>query len=139
MKQISGVRRWMLALLTFGLLGTIAELLLLDHYEEVLQFIPIVLVVFALAVVLWRGLRPSGTSSGVLRVTMMLFVAAGILGVVLHFRGAAQFQREIDPSQRAWEIFKKAMRAKDPPVLAPGLMLQLGLIGLLYDSISKTE
>jgi len=63
---------------------------------------------------------------------MILFIVSGSLGVGLHFRGAAGFQREIDPAIGAWDLVKKAMRAKAPPVLAPGVMLQLGLIGLVY-------
>ena len=63
---------------------------------------------------------------------MMSFLVAGVLGVALHFSGAAEFQREIDPAIGAWDLIKKVMRAKAPPVLAPGVMLQLGLIGLVY-------
>ena len=71
---------------------------------------------------------------------MVLFLVAGFLGVALHFDGAAEFQREIDPAIGAWDLVKKVMRAKAPPVLAPGIMLQLGLIGLVYTfSDQKTE
>ena len=63
---------------------------------------------------------------------MSLFLLSSVLGLGLHFRGAAEFQLEIDPSMPRWEMFKKVMRAKAPPVLAPGVMLQLGLIGLVY-------
>jgi hypothetical protein len=31
-----------------------------------------------------------------------------------------------------WELVEKVMRAKAPPVLAPGMMLQFGLLGLAY-------
>jgi len=62
----------------------------------------------------------------------VLFLVAGLAGVALHFDGAAEFQREIDPAIGAWDLVKKVMRAKAPPVLAPGVMLQLGLIGLIY-------
>jgi len=31
-----------------------------------------------------------------------------------------------------WELVQKVMRAKAPPVLAPGMMLQFGLLGLAY-------
>ena len=134
----SVMRRWMRALLVFGLVGTIAELLLLQHYEDILQFVPLVLIGVALVVLVWHGFRPCAANLRVLRITMVLFLAAGFLGVVLHYRGAAQFQKEIDPSQPTWDIFKKAVKAKDPPVLAPGLMLQLGFIGLLYGHL-QTE
>jgi hypothetical protein len=31
-----------------------------------------------------------------------------------------------------WELLEKILRAKAPPLLAPGMMLQLGLLGLAY-------
>ncbi len=31
-----------------------------------------------------------------------------------------------------WELMEKVLRAKAPPLLAPGMMLQLGLLGLAY-------
>jgi hypothetical protein len=42
-----------------------------------------------------------------------------------------EFQLEIDPSLPRWELFKKVMRAQAPPALAPGVMMQLGLVGLV--------
>ena len=63
---------------------------------------------------------------------MALFVIAGILGVWLHYRGAAEFQLEMDASQHGPALWWKALRAKAPPVLAPGLMMQLGFLGLVF-------
>ena len=122
----------MLALLVFGLLGTITELLLLGHYEEGWQLVPLFLIVLALGTVVWHVARPSARSVRALQSLMALFLLAGALGVGLHFRGAAEFQLEIDPSQPRWNMFKKVMHAKAPPVLAPGAMMQLGLLGLVY-------
>jgi hypothetical protein len=31
-----------------------------------------------------------------------------------------------------WQLFWQAIRSKTPPALAPGVMIQLGLIGLAY-------
>jgi hypothetical protein len=63
---------------------------------------------------------------------MILFVLAGFAGAVAHFIGSAEFQLELDPSMSTWDLLVKVMRAKAPPVLAPGMMLQLGLLGLVY-------
>jgi hypothetical protein len=122
----------MLALMAFGLAGSIVELLLLDHYEDASQFVPLVLIGVSLAVVLWHIVRPGATNVRALQILMSLFLVAGAVGIYLHFRGAEEFQLEIDPSQPRWELFKKAIRAKAPPVLAPGLMMQLGMLGLIY-------
>jgi hypothetical protein len=129
---LSRIRQWMLALLLFGLTGTIVELLLLEHYEEGWQLVPLFLIGLALGVLVWHLVRPRAGSVRALQVVMCLFLLAGAVGVGLHFDGAAEFQVEIDPSQSRWEVFKKAMRAKAPPVLAPGVMMQLGLLGLMY-------
>jgi uncharacterized membrane protein len=67
-----------------------------------------------------------------LQITMVLFIAAGLLGVVLHYQANVEFQREVDPSIAGWALLSKAMTAKTPPALAPGSMVQLGLIGLAY-------
>lgn len=63
---------------------------------------------------------------------MVLFVVAGIVGIVLHYRGNLEFQLAIDASQSRWELFKKVMRAQAPPALAPAAMAELGLLGLAY-------
>jgi hypothetical protein len=129
---LSVIRRYLLAVLALGLVGTGIELVLLEHYETPVQFVPLVSVALALGVLIWHRVKADALSIRALQATMLLFLVAGIAGVGFHLRGAAQFQLEIDPSQRGWDIFKKAMRAKAPPVLAPGLMLQLGLVGLVY-------
>ncbi len=56
----------------------------------------------------------------------------GLLGVVLHVRGNAEFQREMDPSLAGPTLWWKTLRAKAPPALAPGVLVQLGLLGLVY-------
>jgi len=132
MSTLSTIRHALFAVLVFGLAGPGVELVLLEHYEDPLQFVPLVLVAVALAVAVWHHLAQSATSIRVLRATMTLFLVAGVVGAGLHYRGGAQFQLEIDPSQSRWQVFKKVMRAKAPPVLASGLMVQLGLLGLVY-------
>jgi hypothetical protein len=59
-------------------------------------------------------------------------VLAGFAGAAAHFIGSAEFQLERDRSMSTWDLVVKVMRAKAPPVLAPGMMLQLGLLGLAY-------
>jgi hypothetical protein len=50
----------------------------------------------------------------------------------LHFEVNMEFQREMDPALAGMALFQKAILAKSPPALAPGAMIQLGLIGLAY-------
>jgi hypothetical protein len=132
MNTLSVIRRWLLAVLGLGLVGTAAELVLLEHYETAVQWVPLISIALALAVLVWHRVKGDALSIRALQATMLLFLVAGMVGTGFHLLGAAEFQTEIDPSQSRWEIFKKAMRSKAPPVLAHGLMVQLGLVGLAY-------
>jgi len=132
MNTLSLIRRSLLAILGLGLAGTGAELVLLEHYETAVQWMPLLFIALAIAVLIWHSIKGDALSIRVLQGTMLLFLIGGVAGVGFHLRGAAQFQLEIDPSQSRWNIFKKVMRAKAPPVLAPGIMVQLGLVGLVY-------
>ena len=126
------VRPWLLGILVLGLAGTEIELVLLKHYEEATQWAPIALIAVTGVVLAWDGWAGGAASLRVLKVLMWMFLAAGVIGVLLHFRGAMEFQLEINPDGPRWELIKKAVQAQAPPFLAPGVMLQLGLIGLAY-------
>ena len=66
-----------------------------------------------------------------LRAVMGSFVVAGLVGVVLHYRGNAVFEQEMEPALSGWPLFEAAMMGATP-ALAPGAMAQLGLLGLLW-------
>jgi hypothetical protein len=121
----------MRGVLVVGLVGTGADLVLLNHYEDVWQLLPLILIAAAVAALIANYARPGAASLKALRGIMVLCVVAGVLGIGLHFRGAAAFQREMDPSQSSWSLMTNAIRVKAPPVLSPGLMAQLGLLGLI--------
>jgi hypothetical protein len=126
------IRQWLLALLLLQLAGTLTELLLLQHFEGVLQWIPLVLITATLVAVLWHLARPQPATVSTLRVLMVCMALAGLTGVVLHLRSSAEYLMEMDPSQSTWTIVKKSLQAQAPPALAPGVMLQMGLLGLIY-------
>ena len=44
------LRRWILGVLVLGLVGTVTELILLGHYEQPLQLVPVILIVMAVFV-----------------------------------------------------------------------------------------
>jgi hypothetical protein len=129
---LSILRRGVLAVLGLGLTGVGVELLLIQHYEEPWQLAPLILVAMSLAMILWHAAGRSRASVHGLQAAMLLCLAGGLAGVALHFRGASEFQLEIDPSMKGTALVRKVMRAKAPPVLAPGVMVQLGLLGLVY-------
>ncbi len=126
------VRRGLLAVLLLGIVGMSVELLLLAHYEDLDQLIPLALAALALASLTWVTWSPSAAAVLAWRAVMAGFVVAGLVGVWLHFQANAEFQTEIDPTLGGLELFWKVVQAKAPPALAPGAMAQLGLLGWLY-------
>jgi hypothetical protein len=130
--QVEVLRKWILGVLVLGLLGTVVELILLEHYEQALQLVPLVLIALAIAALVWHLTRGDAASLNALLAVMALFVLASFLGVIAHFHGSAEFQLDLDPSMSTWELVEKVMHAKAPPLLAPGMMMQLGLLGLAY-------
>jgi uncharacterized membrane protein len=105
---------------------------LLEHYEQPLQFVPLVLIVAAIVALAFEVGRHDAASRRALQIVMGLFVLAGFVGFVAHFLGSAEFQLDLNPQMSTWELIEKVLRAKAPPLLAPGMMLQLGLLGLAY-------
>jgi hypothetical protein len=126
------VRGLLLAILLIGFIGTLAELFLLEHDEDAWQLIPIALLSAGTLAVTWTAVAPGAMAWRVFRVLMVLFVAAAGLGLFFHYRANVEFQRETDPSLASTALFWKVMAAKAPPALAPGVMAQLGLVGLVY-------
>ena len=126
------IRRGLLLVLLFGIAGSSAELLLLEHHEDWRQLVPLVSNGLAVALLAWYGLGGGGRSIRALKILMVGFLLVGLAGVWFHYRGNLEFQLEIDSSRSGWELFMRVMRAKAPPALAPGIMLQLGFLGLLY-------
>lgn len=130
-QTLGGIRRALLATLLVSLAGTGAELLLLGHVEGTTQLIPLVLIGVALVAAIWHVLRPSASSVRGLQAVMGLCVLSGALGVALHYRGNLEFELEMYPTMSGVELIEKVVTGATP-VLAPGTMSLLGLIGLLH-------
>lgn len=127
-----GLRRFMAMILVLGLVGSGTELMLLDHHEDWKQVIPLGLIAGALSALTWHKAAPGPATLSTLRAVMTLLVLGGLAGVAFHLQGTLEFQREIDPSLSGLDLLMKALRAKAPPALAPGVMIQLGLLGLAF-------
>lgn len=125
-------RKFLLGIFLLGVSGLATELWLIGHYEELDQFIPLGLAAAGTAGIVAAAFKPTPVTVRVLQGLMLLFAASGLLGVWFHYRATTEFQLEMDPSLRGWALFAKAIVAKAPPALAPGAMIQLGLIGLAY-------
>lgn len=132
METLGGLRRLLAVILFVGMTGTTLELLLLRHVEDALQVVPIVLLGCGIAAVAWHAWAGSRASATAVRLLMALFIAAGLVGIYLHFAANVEFQKETDPSLAGTALVWRALEATVPPALSPGVMLQLGLVGLAY-------
>jgi hypothetical protein len=65
----------------------------------------------------------------VFRLTMLLFVVSGGVGAGLHYDGNVEFELEMYPSMTGLELVGKTLTGATP-VLAPGTMVLLGLVGI---------
>jgi hypothetical protein len=124
------IRRLLLALVLIGILGLAAELILLEHVESVWQWVPLVSLCLGFACAAAVALRPSPGTLRAFQGVMALFAAAGLLGLYLHYRGNVEFELESDPSLRGLKLLWAALHGATP-ALAPGALVQLGLLGLV--------
>ena len=92
---------------------------------------PLVLIAAGALLVAWLVLARNRAGVRAFQGLMVLFLAAGLTGMALHYRGNVEFEREMHPDGTFWPLFKGALMGATP-ALAPGTMILLGLIGLLY-------
>ena len=111
-EPVQTLRRAMLGLVVLGTIGLGVELIVLEHYADSNQLIPLVVSGLGLLAAIWTALAPGLAAVRVWQFAMLLFVGTGITGVTMHF-----------------DVVSETV---DPPLLAPGLFIHLGLLGLLY-------
>ncbi len=129
---LSALRRVLMGVLLLGMAGTTTELLLLKHDEDATQLIPLILLGAGFAAVAWNARRRTRLSLIALQIVMVCFIASGLLGMMFHYQANVEFQLEMDPQLAGSKLLWQTLQAKTPPALAPGVMAQLGLIGLAY-------
>ena len=128
---LATIRRVLLALVLLGVVGLTLELLLLEHTESATQLIPFAVLGVGFVVGAKLAIRPTARSLRLFQLVMLLFIAAGLLGLFLHLRGNVGFEREQDPSARGLDLVWRSLRG-GVPLLAPAVMAQLGLLGLVF-------
>ena len=126
-----GLRRILLLIVALGTLGLAVELFLLEHFEEWTQWLPFVVLALCLAGCVLLLLAPRAALVRLFRWTMAATIVTGVVGIWLHYTGNRGFELEMDATQRGWLLVWQSLRGATP-ALAPGAMVQLGLIGLLY-------
>jgi hypothetical protein len=126
---LTAIRRLLLGIVIFGVGGMGAELLFIGHVEGVLQLIPVALLACGFAILVWHAVAPRRETLRALQALMGLFVLSGGIGVVLHYQGNVAFELEMYPTLSGMELVSRTLTGATP-VLAPGSMTLLGLVGL---------
>jgi hypothetical protein len=130
-ESTSPLRKMVLVLVLFGLLGVAAELILLEHYEAGWQRAPLIAVVVALASLGLHGARPSRRTVLGVRTAMLGLTVVGLLGLIQHIAGNRAFELEMRSGLEGWELLWESLKGATP-ALAPGMLAQLGLLGVAF-------
>lgn len=128
---LSALRLLLLATFVVGVVGTSVELVLIEHYEELWQLAPLLIMLASLLALGWYGVARSAAAVRAFRLVLALFVVAAGVGIVLHYQGNVEFELERAPSLGGLALVWEAVRGATP-ALAPGAMLQLALVGLAW-------
>src|SRR5262245_8452882 len=115
--EVAVIRRVIFGVLLLGIVGLMAELLLLGHYEGFTQWIPLLVRAAGLGVLALASAYARWWTRGVLSLVMVSFIATGLLGVYFHFNGSREFQREMDPTMSGVTLMWHVLRAKSPPTM----------------------
>jgi hypothetical protein len=126
-------KRILFAVFLITAVATNIELLLVGHTEDLWQWTPLILIWFGIFVLLIHAVVGRKINLQIFQATMLIFILSGIVGLFLHYKAKMEFKLEMDPSLQGFDLFIKTLRGGTlPPVLAPGMMIQLGCIGFLY-------
>ena len=123
-------RRLAFYLLLFATLGTGIELIFLEHLEDPWQWAPIALLGVGLVLGAAVVLRPSRPTVRALQLLMISYVLSAGVGLYLHLKANVEFELELRPTMANTELIIETLKGAIP-ALAPGAMVQLGLLGLL--------
>lgn len=125
------MRRLLLAVVLLGASGLLAELLFIEHIESWQQVVPLVALGAGVGLGALLALRPAAPAIRAFQWLMSAYVIIGLAGLYLHYIGNVEFERERDPAIGGIDLVWESLRGATP-ALAPGAMIQLGLLGLVF-------
>jgi hypothetical protein len=123
------LRRFLLVLSILLLSGTVVELLLVNHKEDLVQLIPFFLCGLGAIAALLMLFKPRRATVRGLRLCMAMVVCGSLFGIYEHFANNVAFQREINPSAPLRDVLVQAV-AGGNPLLAPGTLAVAAVLAL---------
>ena len=124
------LRILLLALFLFTLLGAATELLLTSHTEG-WQLVPLSFMMLSVVALGWFAIVRNKTGLKLFQGIMVCFIISGAVGVLLHFNSNEEFALEVYPGLAGLDLLWKSVKGA-APILAPGIMVQLGVLGLVF-------
>lgn len=131
------MRNFVLATFLVTSLGAGFELFLLEHMEDIWQIIPLVLIGIGSALISWIHIGAGQEVRKMFELFMAITMLSGLLGIYFHVEGNLEFEREMYPAMSGFELIWKTLKGATPS-LAPGTMVAIGMIGLLYTRLNFT-
>ena len=132
------ITRLILIAIVFMSVGLSIELYLLEHYEGIVQFIPIICVSLGLILSLILFKFRNASIQILFHISLILMVASGLAGIFLHLKANYEFEKEIRPSINGMDLFMESLSGALPS-LAPGSLILLALIGYSYTLLIKQQ
>jgi len=126
---LARLRRFLLALSALLFSGTLVELWLVNHTEDVVQLVPFVLCGVGVLVVLLVLIRSRRVTVLTLRAWMFVVVVGSLFGIYQHVANNIAFEREISPTAPSVRIWREALGGANP-LLAPGMLAVTALLAL---------
>jgi len=117
--------------LIFFLFGSIIELYLIKHYEDVIQIIPIFCLGVSLGSLIILYFRVSKLTINLFKASLSVISFVGLLGVILHLNSNFQFEKEMRPSSSTMNLFIESLSGA-LPALAPLNLVLLAMVGYSY-------
>ncbi len=118
--------------------GTGVELLLLGHYEDSWQIVPLALIGAGLLGFVLVVVKGSRWVVKIFQLVMLLCLISGFIGTWFHLEANREFELEMYPNMKGWELISETFTGAIP-ALAPGSMIVLGLLGLLFIRIKTNQ
>ncbi len=130
----TNLRRFALALAAVGVIGTLLELTLIKHYASKDQVIPYVLLGLSALGLIAVMVRPTALVLRVFQAVMIVTILGSGIGMFEHLKanahnaGATQDKEAIPTTPSAILAGINGFA----PLLAPGVLAQVGLLGLVF-------
>ena len=139
-EHTTGIRmnKVILVALLFMMAGTVTELYLLDHYEDTLQLIPLLCIGASVLTLFILFFQRTKWTMGFFNLVLGLTALSGVYGAFLHLQANYEFELEMKPGAKGWELFIESLSGALPS-LAPGSMIVLALIGYSYLILLKQQ